>query len=383
MERKSKLCVFPYLAIDYKAAEAWLNQQAAQGWAFQKLVWPYCLARMVPTARQDLRYCVDLTSRKEARDQEYLDLCREAGWTEAANRINVYRIFQSREGCDPAPLQTEPGIELRRFLRKRLAKDILSILALPLIFLFFYGLLYLLFSRNWAYYWPVFQLDFATSAIDFFWCAMFVLDLPLAVWQIVSALRDHRRARRAASTGAPFPVPAQKEARRRGWPMVCNGLLYALFLLCIIVANLSSLFTSEIRPIASLPRYQSQPLLLLEDVGLPPSNSGTFLYNSQASPLMRNTMLEIPGDTILYTDHYACLTVGLAEWTAEKLMEKYTAAGTSFTPVELGFDESWQELGGSLLLLRQGKNTVLLSGAADWTDPDILGVLWERLQLKE
>ena len=48
--------LFPFLTMDYKAAEVWLNQKAAQGWQYtsKTTLWGY-LFRLRRTERTELR----------------------------------------------------------------------------------------------------------------------------------------------------------------------------------------------------------------------------------------------------------------------------------------------------------------------------------------
>ena len=53
----------------------------------------------------------------------------------------------------------------------------------------------------------------------------------------------------------------------------------------------------------------------------------------------------------------------------------------TLAPVELGFDESWLYDGGDWqsLLFRQGNVVVSVEGPVDFTAPDILSVILERI----
>ena len=56
---RRKLGLFLYEAMDYKAAEDWLNRRAAAGWELDRIQLNV-LAWFRPSGRTDLRYCVDL-----------------------------------------------------------------------------------------------------------------------------------------------------------------------------------------------------------------------------------------------------------------------------------------------------------------------------------
>ena len=71
--------IFPYLCVDYKAAQAWLERQGAEG---LRLAGVHCryLARFTREERP-VHYFVDLAADGGA---DYLQLCADAGWERVA-----------------------------------------------------------------------------------------------------------------------------------------------------------------------------------------------------------------------------------------------------------------------------------------------------------
>ena len=83
--RQTKHVLFAFSPYTYKAVEAYLNRQAARGWALERIGPFEQLARFRRTDRTDLRCCTDLLpyrrgKKGRAKVEEYLALCREGGW---------------------------------------------------------------------------------------------------------------------------------------------------------------------------------------------------------------------------------------------------------------------------------------------------------------
>lgn len=134
-----KLRYFNYMLTDYKAMEEKLNCLAQKGWALQWL--RYGFAGFAPTTRADLRYTVEPVPRGQTRDEwddwEYRLLCADAGWEVAAvNR--TFRVFASKEGAPPLPMDTDPALTFWEQWARPLLRDGLCHILLGLIDLFFY-----------------------------------------------------------------------------------------------------------------------------------------------------------------------------------------------------------------------------------------------------
>ena len=106
MHKTERWVLFPYLAMDYKAAEDWLNQQARAGWRVASFDLRGWTVYLLPADRPDIRYCVDLSGEKARNQESYLALCHEAGWglVETVRSMNVFCTGSSgstsgRAGC--------------------------------------------------------------------------------------------------------------------------------------------------------------------------------------------------------------------------------------------------------------------------------------------
>lgn len=121
--RQTKHVLFAFSPYTYKAVEAYLNRQAARGWALERIGPFEQLARFRRTDRTDLRCCTDLLpyrrgKKGRAKVEEYLALCREGGW-ELADRRGALGVFVNRPGTDPAPIQTDREAERAHYRQVR------------------------------------------------------------------------------------------------------------------------------------------------------------------------------------------------------------------------------------------------------------------------
>ena len=117
MHKTERWVLFPYLAMDYNAAEDWLNQQARAGWRVASFDLRGWTVYLLPADRPDIRYCVDLSGEKARNQESYLALCHEAGWG-LVETVRSMNVFCTLPGADPAPIQTDPGLERDRFERE-------------------------------------------------------------------------------------------------------------------------------------------------------------------------------------------------------------------------------------------------------------------------
>lgn len=368
-----------YLAPDAKALEAALNRRAAAGWALR---WMFGgLAFFRRTERTDLRYCVELRSRKkdpdglDEPDQDYLDLCEDAGW-ELADQTAVFRIFASRPGTDPLPLQTDSALDYEEHWKAALREARWNALGFPLL-LAVQLLLRQLFPKGVFHWWELF-LSPGTMVL------LLLLAAALA-WELgyfAFLGRFRRRCRRAAEAGEDLPVPRPWAARLRG---LAEGLWLPLLVLALVLSLLPDLGNDRINAVTY--PGDEYPLVRAEDLGFPRSDSGYLLWESTG--LLRH------GESLTYTKndlvrsvYYACRWEWLAEAITDSLVKEeqndealHFHDPITLTPVALGFDESWLYDGGDWqsLLFRQGSVVVSVEGPVDFTDPDILSAVLDRV----
>ena len=111
---------FAYLVPDHLAAQDHLNAMAKKGWELDRIAWGY-FAKFKRSQREDLTYFLDWTDPEKGEQEDYLQLCRDAGW-DLAFQQRYWNIYASRPGSAPSPIQTDPELEYQRFRKKVLRR---------------------------------------------------------------------------------------------------------------------------------------------------------------------------------------------------------------------------------------------------------------------
>lgn len=368
-----------YLAPDAKALEAALNRRAAAGWALQWLFGGLAFFRR--TERTDLRYCVELRTPKGNPDelgeseQDYLDLCEDAGW-ELVDKTATFRIFASKAGADPLPLQTDSALDYEEHWKAALREARGNALGFPLL-LAIQLLLRQLFPKGVFHWWEIFL---STGSIVLLFLLAATLVWELGYFAFLGQFR--RRCRRAAEAGEDLPVPRPWAARLRG---LAEGLWLPLLVLALVLSILPDLESDRINAVTY--PGDEYPLVRAEDLGFPSSDGGYLLW--EGTDLLRHgESLTYTGTDLVRSVYYACRWEWLAEAVADSLVKEeqddkamHFHDPITLAPVELGFDESWLYDGGDWqsLLFRQGNVVVSVEGPVDFTAPDILSVILERI----
>lgn len=234
MHKTERWVLFPYLAMDYKAAEDWLNQQARAGWRVASFDLKGWTVYLLPADRPDIRYCVDLSGEKARNQESYLALCHEAGWG-LVETVRSMNVFCALPGADPAPIQTDPGLERDRFERIYFWKSWLLLLFMLLFPPLLLSLLWLLLEGGDPAFWysfPLFLLSSPEGAFSALFCA---LAAAVVLWQLGSMLRYFLRCRAAVRSGGEMPVPSARQARLRGTGEFLLLIAYVLLLVLRLV----------------------------------------------------------------------------------------------------------------------------------------------------
>ena len=209
--------LFPYLSIDHKAAQADLNDMAAKGWRL-KNIYGGLLARFQRAEDGDFTYFVDLADPQLKEDPDYLALCADAGWDEVC-APRYMRIYESRPSLDPAPIQTDGGVEYERFLRICFRRMLIT-LGLMALLIAIYGLFFVLTSRKGL------VLILVHSFIgNFLYLSAIPLFLGVLAYFLCLLLRI-RAWNALRASGAPIPIP--RFARLRGTLTMLGTLYLAL-----------------------------------------------------------------------------------------------------------------------------------------------------------
>lgn len=105
--------LFSYSAMDIKAAQARLNRLGAAGWRLDR-IWLEAVARYVRTDRP-VSYCVDWCDAQFDENDDYLQLCADAGWTFVAKQ-GYWNLYEAPVGTPP--IQTDSALEYERFQKQ-------------------------------------------------------------------------------------------------------------------------------------------------------------------------------------------------------------------------------------------------------------------------
>lgn len=118
-KKKEKLWKFwPFRMTEYREAGDYLNEMAAEGWAFKGLSGFFSVAFFEEIEAGEepssYRYCVDVfpCEDDEEKREDYLQLCRDSGW-ELLGEHRKLKVFRSDLGEEAVPLQTDLSLEVK------------------------------------------------------------------------------------------------------------------------------------------------------------------------------------------------------------------------------------------------------------------------------
>lgn len=361
---------FPFDAMDYKAAQAYLDKKAAQGWVLDKLRLNY-FARFVPAEGRCHYVDLDLPRVMDDKpDDDYLQLCADAGW-ELAARIRNMLLFRSGPGRRPVPLQTDEEMEAERFWKKYVRRNFLFLLFLLLVLVPVYILLLSLRSDM--------------AVISELLCTSSVLLLPplllfavfYLLWSLCRILHIYLRFRRRGA------IPRQG---RGAWLVGALGyVMGALLVVWWVLYMAEGFYLGKTVDVAwthfgdeytATPELcQSYPVITAADLGLEYSEDSRYLDGRRALLVDHLDYSEITdgeagASHILTTERYECLNETVARWMFSA--RRWETASGQFLWGELAWgavraegdiDQMCTARDGSYLLARKG-NIVILSGAS-------------------
>lgn len=226
MSKKVLWKYWGFTAMDNKAAQVWLNDMAAKGWALETVLLRR-FAKFVP-AEEPVEYFVDWSDAMMSEREDYLALCQEAGWTRVI-KVHYLNVFRARPGT--TPIQTEPAEEYRRFKTEVVKRECKMLLFYALYFALLLspfllmrsdgmGVLISLLARP-----PYLYLMAAAPALLGAW--LFHTGKLFVLW---------RSWRESARMGTPLPLPSHSFIRlgravvlvRDSWVVLCGLLLDVL-----------------------------------------------------------------------------------------------------------------------------------------------------------
>lgn len=380
---------FPFTAMDYKAAQAWLDKKAAQGWVLDH-IYLRRIARFVPA--EGRYHCVepDLnTDLHVETGDDYLQLCEDAGWELVKHNPSLF-IFRSKSGRHPSPLQTDESIEAERFWKKLVRKNLLFGLIAALIYAALLGFGFFMGERGFAFSRYLCKSSSLLIPIFLFFLTVEVLR------EFIRAIRVYVSYHRCGTLPRQHPLSV--------WLfriLACfTGALIIVWWGWDLAEDLGlnetvnvewSIFSEE--QTATLELCQSYPVITAADLGLESSNSSRYLdgrrsfwadmLNFDESGYGQNEAFHR-----LYTERYECTSDTLATWLFRSRRTE-TTYGVDFLWGDLewgdvtsdhGFDRICFARDNSYLLAQEG-DTVILVGASGLDLTDHLGTIWERLEL--
>lgn len=379
---------FPFDAMDYKAAQAYLDKKTAEGWVLDKL---YCkrFARFVPA--EGRCHYVDLDIHEmldDGPDPDYLQLCEDAGWELLKNTRGML-LFRSLLGRHPAPIQTDEGIEADRFWKKHVLKNFLWLLISLLIFV---PLCVILLS-----------MPGGGAKISELLCSNSILLLLLwivfaavyLVWSFCSTVGGYIRFRRLGQLS--------QRGRLGAWQMGILAFVMGLLIVgwwCLDMAEgfglgktvdvAWSTYSEEYTATPEL--CQSYPAITAADLGLESSKDSRYLDGRRSLLVDFLDYSEIAdgeaGAThILTTERYDCASETLARWMFATRRDETANGQFLWGELDWGevtsdwdFDQVCTARDGAYLLLRED-NIVVLIGATnfDLTEPEYLDTICQRV----
>ena len=378
---------FPFDAMDYKAAQTYLDKKAEQDWVLDKVFLKW-FARFAPA--EGRYHCVDLDTPHvfdDDLDWNYVEFCEDAGWELVKNTRGML-IFRSKPGQRPTPLQTDRGIEAERFWKRYLRRNLIWLLILLLVIL------------------PLYILAFfrAPNPVPFseYLCNNTILLVPpFLILGVICILRDLVCVIRAAGQvhrSGTVPAPKNRAAWVFGLLSFLAGLLlifgYCIHFVEIFGVNRTvdvewSRFSEKYTATPEL--CQSYPVITAADLGLEYSQDSRYLDGRRALLAERLDYSEIADSEIgashiLTTERYECVNEKAAAWMFDARRAE-TARGSGFLWGKLDWDETTADYGfdricfardHSYLLALEG-DTVVLVGATGLDLTDHLDTVWTRL----
>ena len=391
---KWRLGFLPYEAMNYKAAQEYLDRMAERGWELRH-IYLGCIARFGRADRP--RHFVDLDIRQfmdEEPDQDYLQLCADAGW-EHLQTLRGMLFFRAAEGAEPAPIQSDAGLEWERFWRKYARKNLVSSVVVFLLMAAFVAFVLTVTPGPGR---SVVALIASNSALVY----LFSLGLGLAsiLLSFVGIPLYLLRCRKSGQVETPGRVWAwmQDTPFRLFHPLyilaACLALLEVFNLGGSTLVDLDWSHFSQ-KYTATVEACREWPVVMAADLGLRDSEDSRYLegHRSLMGEFLDYSELTAGDGSeeslyILTTERYECLWEWLARWVFDQRARETREGTFQWGNLEwedapgLGFEESYVCQEGEYLLVRQG-TTVALVGCRglDITTPEQLTVIRARLSL--
>ena len=349
---------FRYTIEDAKAAQAELDQRAEQGWELEEVGLFTATFRRAEHPRpcwvEPARW-KSWSEKDENSRADYLALCDEAGWELISEDGGLF-YFRAREGTDPAPIQTDAGVEWEDVWKKALRGQLSSML-----YVVIYGAVWngARFLQDRPRVWELFLSNAALAAQG-----LLLLLLAMELFLAARVLRYRIKCRRAAAEGESFPVPRRAAARLRG----ASSLIFW----AVLAVSLAVLLTST--------DYESRFLT---------DGSGYTRESHSVLGDYREFLVYDERGNRLWVERADCRSGWLADWIcgdfrasegdADRVRREFHWHGAVIPrEAELGFDEAWIYSIGeySGLILRDGDQVARIEAEGlDLTSAETLGAI--------
>lgn len=133
MKKQSKIIFWPFLPIDYKAAQDFLTAMAQKGWMLKSI--GRVFAKFEAIEASNLIFSIDvykhggpLTPDNSKQAKEYRDFCEQFGWKYITSR-DYLQVFYAQKSDHPTKLQTDEHIEQSILEQSLLKSEYVNIVA--------------------------------------------------------------------------------------------------------------------------------------------------------------------------------------------------------------------------------------------------------------
>ena len=349
---------FRYTIEDAKAAQAELDQRAEQGWELEEVGLFTATFRRAEHPRpcwvEPARW-KSWSEKDENSRADYLALCDEAGWELISEDGGLF-YFRAREGTDPAPIQTDAGVEWEDVWKKALRGQLSSMLYVVIYGFVWSGARFLLDRPR---VWELF-LSNATLAAQ----GLLFLLLALELFLVVRVLRYRVKCRRAVAEGESFPVPRRAAARLRG---ASSLIFWAVLAVCLIMLLASTDYESRFLTDGS--GYTQESHSVLGDY------QEFLVYDERGNRLW----VERADCRAGWLADWICGDFRASEGDADRVRREFHWHGAVIPrEAELGFDRAWVYSIGeySGLILRDGDQVARIEAeGVDLTSAETLGAI--------
>lgn len=379
---------FPYEAINYKAAQNYLDRKAAKGLRLKRIyLGAFALFEEVafPTY-----HFVDLDITRNdfnEPDREYLQLCNDGGWDYLQNLRGMF-LFCSKPDQKPTPIQSDKEIEWEQFWEIHRPK-LSGTLILLASFTFLAAVLLISPPKTWTIT-PI-LLSISSLLCLLFWVLNLLyslLEWPRSKWYL-------SKCKQVGQVIAPSSFATVLDGIYR----ISRLLVIPLLILFLFDAFRSPTVEFHLDPFysdhttATVEACQKYPVVMAYDLGLPNQEDDYRHLIGRSSPLVDYTDYSeltesesTQGDLChINTERYDCSFEFLAKWALQQRRREtennFIWGALEWAPAnDLGFDESYICRNGSYLLFREG-NIMALVGCSelDLTSSENLAIIRNRI----